>query len=352
MITKTSREILRAAKTLANADNSAFTDFFTNTTFLNNAYRSAYDVLVSHSKAFINRIVVNEDTVLPYDCYSILGVTDKANNPVHQETFTGSQTNGWSVENNVFIYPKSMYSNTWLTITYSTIPATITAPDKWIEVEAPADLQQKTPYSISFDPDTKTVTVNEITQPVVYLNEQLTWDIDAQTFTWKGMDMYDYISRQDSNGEDIPIINIQVDSPYMAITYADNKVYIFTGFQATEWNYNCIYGHETTGEAFALTTDDSTGFGMLFYSLKDAKYYYAPFVPDTILSYPDNTLFAYMEYRIAYLMASMLNLNTDFLSKELERAETDFYKNVGSTDNVRRITNYHRAKGLMFGSML
>lgn len=348
MITRTSREIIQTAKTLANADNSAFTDFFTNTTVLNNAYRDIYDVLVTHSKAFVNKITVNDDTFLPPDCYTILGVEDKAGNPVHQETFVGTQTSGWRIENNIFKYPKTNFTHTDLTITYATIPATITAPDKWIQV-TPAAYTKTNQNAVTYDKSTETVTITEKPSgPISYLGKDLVFDINNQTMTWNGMDFYDYISRQNDDGTDIRFVNVQVDSPYMVISYADGKVYVFTGWQATEWNYNCIYGHETKGEVSALTTDDSTGFGMLFRNADDGKYYYAPFVPDTILSYPNNTLFAYMEYRIAYIFASMLNVNTTFLEKELQKAEDAFYKNVGSTDNVRRISNYHKAKGIFY----
>ena len=127
----------------------------------------------------------------------------------------------------------------------------------------------------------------------------------------------------------------------MVITYADSKAYIFTGFQATEYNYKCIFGHETKGVCLGLSTDDTTGFGMLWKDNDTNKYFYAPFVPDTILSYPNNTLFSFLEYRIAFQIASLLNMNTEFLSKELERAESNFYKNLGESNNVHRMQNYH-----------
>lgn len=341
MITKTSREVIKTAKTLANADNSAFTDFFSNTTLLNNAYREAYDILVSNSKAFIDRIEVTDDTVLPYNCYGILSVTDRTGRPIHQSEMQGNTSSGWSVENNVFIYPKHGWKNTSLFITYATIPATITAPDKWVNVTFDeTDYDNTISHSVFYDKDAGTITLTDDGNTVDYVGGQLTWDISDQTITWKEMDFYDYISRQDDSGNDIPFTNIQVDSPYMAITYADDKMYIFTGWQATEWNYKCLYGHDTKGECYGLTTDDTTGFGMLWKDY-DGKFYYAPFVPDTILSYPNNTLFAFLEYRIAFQIASLLNMNTEFLKSELDRAEANFYKNLGETNNVHRMNNFH-----------
>lgn len=343
MITKTSREIIKTAKTLANADNSAFTDFFSNTTFLNNAYREVYDILVSNSKAFINKIEVTEDTVLPYDCYGIISVTDKSGRPVHQEAMVGNTSNGWSVENNVFVYPKQGWKNTSLLITYATIPATITAPDNWVEVSFDdTDYDPTISHSVVFDKDTSTITLTDDGASVQYVGGPLVWDVATQTVTWKGMDFYDYISRQDENNQDIKFTSIQVDSPYMAITYEDGKCFIFTGWQATEYNYKCLFGHETLGECLGLTTDDTTGFGMLWKDPDTGKYFHAPFVPDTILSYPNNTLFAYLEYRIAFQIASLLNINTEFLSKELEKAESNFYKNIGESNNVHRMNNFHR----------
>lgn len=342
MITKTSREIIKTAKTLANADNSSFTDFFSNTTLLNNAYREAYDILVQNTKAFIDMIEVTEDTVLPYNCYGIISVTDKSGKPIHQEAIVGNTSNGWSVENNVFIYPKNGWKNTSLFITYATIPATITAPDKWIEVTFDStNYNPAISHSVVFDKDTSTVTLQSGSNSAEYLGSTLEWNVSAQTFIWKNMDYYDYISRQDENGNNIAFVSIQVDNPYMVITYADSKAYIFTGFQATEYNYKCIFGHETKGVCLGLSTDDTTGFGMLWRDNDTNKYFYAPFVPDTILSYPNNTLFSFLEYRIAFQIASLLNMNTEFLSKELERAESNFYKNLGESNNVHRMQNYH-----------
>ena len=353
MITRTSREIIRNAKTLANADNSSFTDFFLNTTLLNNAYREIYDILVSNSKAFVNTIEVNDDTFLPYDCYSIISVTDRAGNPIHQEALVGSTSGGWQVENNVFKYPKNKFGATFL-ITYATIPATITAPDVWVDVTMPDDFVDGTPYAVDFDKTTETITLTQLDiNNIYYLGKKLEYNISAQTFVWNGKNFYDYISRQDENGNEIQFTNIQVDSPYMVVSYADGKVYVFTGWLGTEWNYNCIFGHETLGECVALKTDDVTGFGMVFYNNADGNYKYAPFVPDTILSYPNNTLFAYMEYRIAFQIASLLNMNVEFLKNELERAETNFYKNIANTNNVHRINNFHRMKGVLYaGGML
>ena len=340
MVTKTSREIIRNAKTLANADNSDFTDFFLNTTLLNNAYREAYDILTMNSLSFIDRIEVTEDTILPWDCYCIISVEDRNGMPIQQNSLVGNDGSGWSVENGKFIYPKNRANKaSALVITYSTIPATLTAPDKIIRIEdpTPEDYDVNYPYRVEYDGTTYSMTKS--TKPQLFMGGELDWDISNQTFTWKGLDFYDYISRQDDNGNDIPFKNVQVHSPYMAITYDDNKLFIFTGWRGTEYNYDCIFGHETFCEAIAMTTDDTTGYGLII--KKEGSFYYAPFVPDTILSYPNNTLFAFLEYRIAFQIASLLNVNVDFITKELTRAEDNFYKNIGYSNNVHRMNNFN-----------
>ena len=136
------------------------------------------------------------------------------------------------------------------------------------------------------------------------------------------------------------ITNLQYDSPYMVVTYADHTIMVFTGFAGSEWNYNCIYGHPTFGEVVALKTNDITGKGMIYKDM-EGNYFYASFTPDTVLSYPTNTLFSLMELKIAQILVSLLGQTNPLLDEKLvPEAEVEFYQNLDYGNQVSQMKIY------------
>lgn len=393
MIVKSSREILQQARTLANADNSAYTNFFLSTTLLNNAYRDIYDKIANNSLAFSRKMTISEDTTLPGDFFAIQSVRRLPSNTLlYQRQIGGSDRDeGYEISNGIF--QSSHYP---VEITYIPVPATITAPDKRREVKfiyedvgevyvivdsgetfyqldgqvlsdfelISADDKEETDDGYRLDnvtfktstfiptdefSDTMDLIDNEdgtITVAATKIRKAGKYSVTKSTkkIKYNNEDITDYFRREDAS-----ISHVSFHVPYIAVSYSDGKVFIFTDnngepTEFAEYNYNCIYGHDTNGIAYALTTNDQTGFGMVFYDQDDEKYYYSPFVPDTILSYPTNALFTYLEYTVAFMIAGLLNMDTAFIEKQMEKAEVELFTNIGGSSNVRRINNYHAAR--------
>ena len=338
MITKTAREILKQAESLANADNSAYSDFRLATTVLNNEYRNIYNAIVDNSLAYTKKITLSEDSAMPDDFYSLISVIAlPSKKPVNQRQISGGSTSGYSFSNGIFhtdYYP--------VEITYATIPPTITAPDDILEATVSSAPTTTNNNRVSYNADTKAVT-STVSNSALFLGKSISRTVNSGVITkieWGGEDVTDRFSR-----DGLDIISFQWHSPYAVVTYSDYSIWVFTGFDGTEWNYNCIFGHETKGLVYGINTDDSTGYGMLIRFISESTnqlaggYYWAPFVPDTILEYPTNAFFTYLEYRVAFVIASLLNMSTDFIRYQMENAEIEFYKNIGGTTNGYRMNN-------------
>lgn len=148
--------------------------------------------------------------------------------------------------------------------------------------------------------------------------------------------------RLDGIKKDVIITNIQYHSPYMMVTYSDGVICIYTGFKRAIWNYNCITGHDTVGEIVALNTNDITGFGCVWHNFDDDKFYYAPFVPDTVLSYPTSALFAVLEYRLATILCGMLGADSGYIQEKLlPEAEQNFYSTLHFGNVATPMNNFN-----------
>jgi len=151
--------------------------------------------------------------------------------------------------------------------------------------------------------------------------------------------------RLDGVKKDVVITNIQYHSPYMMVSYSDGVICIYTGFKAAVWNYNCITGHDTIGEIVALNTNDITGFGCVWHNFDDGNYYYAPFVPDTVLSYPTSALFAVLEYRLAAILCGLLGMDNGYLTdKLLPEAEQQFFGTLHFGNVATPMSNFNQTR--------
>lgn len=178
--------------------------------------------------------------------------------------------------------------------------------------------------------------LDEITaDPVTY--QQYREEVE-QKFIWDEADVSDLIVR-----EGTLVTNLQMHSPYMMISYSDGLILIYTGWRSTVWNYNIIFGHETNGEIVALKTDDTTGKGCVWHNSDDDQYYYASFVPDTVLSYPTTALFTLMTYRLAAHIGSLLGTADEYLIKELiPNAEAEFFGSLSYGNVATKMNDFRR----------
>lgn len=358
MITSTAREIISHATTLANARNTSFVDFQLATNLLNTEYRKLYDDVITNALDFVKSFTLtSKETALPDDCYYIISVVDnKTGVPLMQSPAKNPKYDGYYVENGI------IYAEHWnnVVVKYAPIPDTITAPDEAVEVDTsvitvptdnkPYALKGTTADSLSFTAATATdgyYSFNYIGGKL-FISEaydHFYWiDSDTDPDDFLDYEITDLFTYSEFGNDYLPI-NVQVSDPYIIVSYGDDSlpIFIYTGWNKAEWNYNIIFGKRTYGKIIAFTSNDLTGYGVVWHNPDDDSYYYCSFVPDTVLSYPTSVLFTLLEYRVAATILGLLNLDNNYLVNELlPNAEIQFYKTLSFGCGTSRITNATR----------
>lgn len=337
-ITVTAKEIIRQAKWYGNLRNSNTSDFETCNSVLNNEFHRLYNDIVRETDEFVDSFDFDgRETELPPNCMYVIGVYYKGYNNDSLSPIAASPRgqfipNEYKVENNTIRIIGSKQGT--YTVRYVAMPPTITAPDEnelLNEIDSDFILSKddttfyykKDDAWYVYDTETKeSVEVEEApetTRTYTYGNYTISCDYENRIF-----DVPDEFKR-----EDLEIIWADFDWPYAAITYSDYSVWIYTGFNGTEWNVFNTSGHTTRGIAWTLRTDDTTGKGIVFTNNRDNKIYWCSFVPDTVLSYPQQIFFQLLEYRIASTLAAIIGQNATYVNEVLiPQAETMFYDSI------------------------
>lgn len=355
----TAREILRMAQFLSNTRTSDNLDFEFATNLLNSLYREIYQQVAENGDSYIKFLQVDENAVpLPDDCYEILAVYNGDSGKggiiprAPQHEFVAGQ---WRIINNALsidgAFPKFPV---W--IKYITIPPTLTVPNDSVPIdfaELPEefgkmtyrhiyyrgvngfhryDLEKYTDESID-EADYKAapaLSYKEWTLVFDYVEQKLTaTNADGETEDWT-----DLVARDNAT-----VVQVVTDSPYMMISYSDGLVYVFTDLMGVNWNIKQVTGHDTLGVVKAMRTDDRTGRGCIYLDSDDDEYYYSSFVPDTILSYPDNTFMQYLQYKLAVALMGQNGIDNPAVMDQLNDAELQFYKTLAKHNNIQRMTN-------------
>lgn len=354
MFTYTASEILEAAKFYANVRNSDILDFAGATILLNEEYNRLYTDVIRETRAFSNYIEFEgNETELPDDCYEVYNVMVD-NSPIEVSPNGQYIPGTYYIENNI-LHIIGSTSNT-KRVYYAPKPVTITTPDEMVETDIPSDATiTKVTSDYIYYTDTnsdnyKYVIANGASESEesaqtpstseVFLDGTIDFsDLTSITYTSDGdtEDVTSYFTR-----DDVTISNFVVSDPYIMVSYSDNKIYIFTGFDGTEWNPKISSGKNTYGEILGLYTDDRTGKGCVYNDGVNDHLYYASFVPDTILEYPNQIFFTLLEYRLAAKLCMLTNQEPGYLlNNMLEEAEVTFYstlsKNAASGFRVRNV---------------
>ena len=351
----TAKEIIRKAKWYGSIRNSNTSDFDTCNSILNNEYYRLYNDIVREVDEYVNWLDFDgREVELPADCMYIVGVyfkgdSDDALTPIAASPRTQYIPSEYKVENNTVKIIGSKQGR--YTIKYAQMPPTITAPDENqllqidnIDKVAPNDevsfyyLDGTTWYLYNTLTDTKTEATPSVQSTFTYEYGDKTIVVDKSN----GFRMTGDGGIFDRDG--LTIINADFDYPYAIITYNDNSVWIYTGATGTEWNVFNTNGHQTRGEALYMRTSDETGKGVLFRNKRDGKYYWCSFVPDTVLSYPNQVFFQLLEYRVASALAAIIGLNAQYVNEVLiPQAEVMFYDSIKKDHFVpTRITNINK----------
>lgn len=323
---------------LAGTFNTDYNTFEFITDYMNTVYRSLYDYIATSPSNYYNeeQIITKNDADLNENIYMIKSVSflNELNG-----TFTEIQrqpentyvSNTYTIKNNVFHYNGEIGKP--IRISYVPYPLTITAPFE----KHTATLNSPAEFGAMFDDG-------------IYYK-----DTDGNEY------FYDFGSDTSSPAENykeateatdenlIEAANelgtpdkIYEDEDYAVASYPNGDIYIFQDYSPVKYNIDVTKGHSTKGEVYGIRTNDRTGYGIFYYDTRDDKYYYAPFVPDTVMNYPSNALFHLMELRIARQLASMNGLPTDEIARQEAEAESQFYTELRKDRSHLRINNIYK----------
>lgn len=361
---KTALEILSSAKQLAQATNSDAFGFQFLTSLLNNCYSNVYNDIVAYSNYFVKYFeFTGNEADLPEDCNKVLSVfSGSEKNPY---IITQSSTNNYIpgtyiIENNTIkIYGLSGK----FTVKYSSLPETLTAPDEPELVELQDcvsaivyyDYATKTHkifyvaqnnvfhvYDIENQTDT-TVETQPYTGPSTFKNRTLTYNAlgtSEYSVIWNGEDYTEYFIAYDQDtGEEIYPAIICHDNSRIAITYDNNDIYVMdTSWNKVQINPYISQGRYFKGTAYAIYTDDSIGKYLLVKDENDS-FFLCSYVPDTIIEFPNNVYFDYLEDLIAVQLQGQIGVQNDSLQTKLTNDEMSFYNSLQKGQQGVRIRN-------------
>lgn len=323
MITRTSRELIKNARFLAGLRNSELTDFYTNVLLLNNAYTQVYIDTIQRGEVFRKKVELLNGDNLPSDCFIINNVL------VGDKNF-----NDYRIVNNVF---KTSY-NKPITLEYSIIPSTLTAPDESKEVDVDVnatDLMLTDNYLYYTDNEgvkyrydlINGEKVEEDYTPITsyYFNGVFLSLDNGKVVDEKGNEYF--------NIDEKTIVDFNTSGRYAFVSYSDKMCMIYEDFEkGAEYNYECTKGRKTLGVIRASCCNDLTGKGIIFET--NNKLYYGSFVPDTILEWPSNILFQLIEYKLAVILLGLVGLDTSAIEKQYNELLVYFYKTI-NIDNSK-----------------
>ena len=373
MITLTCREIIRAAKFIAGVRNSNISNFEFTTSILNNIYRELYQKVIDNSDAYIsiiNGTATPDGIALPEDCYQVeavyIGSDWEHKVEIHRSARNQDIDGCWRVINNRLYIDGNI--NKPVIIKYSTLPPTLTAPEDPIKLNLSLEpnyetaLDEKYFYYINRDenrdPVFKTYKYNLDTgeETEITLGEFPSNQYDSFMFESKDYSV-DYENQviSDENGEDVTslfisrtdakFIIVRASGSHWVVSYEDGIILI----DGAEWNILADTGHDTRGFAITLYTNDRTGKGLIWNPglstdvIGSSNVYYCSFVPDTVISYPDNSFFQLLEYKLAQFLAGQVGTaNATLEDTLLPNAEKQFYESLSKNGNIVRTNNVYR----------
>lgn len=349
MYIKTTKQLVNDSKALGGVYNSDFTDFQISTSLLNDIYRDMYDSLSEEGNFFIEYCdFTGNEYALPNNCYRVLNVYRKSGSkliPLRANSADQFIPHTYYIENSN-IYINESEDNSYR-IRYSKVPMTLTCPDD--PIKSPRAISSDAIWGVMDEDGVyfkegnqnyywnfKDETIEEsesfiaVSQPYYFLGKDLVVTTDNNKVTsmlWGNTETEEIVDYFKLN--DLDIVSISVSDPYIFVNYKDNHIAVFNGFEGTEWNPLELTGKTTLGKIVASHTNDVTGKGVIYYNAYTKQFYYCSFVPDTVLSYPNNTFFSLIEYKLAAMLMSMVGLSNEYLlSVKIPEAEETFYKTL------------------------
>lgn len=363
---KSSKEIILQALKLAQCQNSKAFDWAFLTSILNSTYTKLYNDLMGYSNSFVKYFIFTEkESRLPDDCYKVEMVfKGKEDNPyiISQSSQNNFIPNTYYIENNTIrIVDKK--DSLPITVKYSVLPKTLTAPDEPLQIKGDFVNSVINPdednYIVGMDDEGFFMKVsgenfyynfeNETTEAVDAIptyfnsnfnNQPLTYNVEDQEVYWGARDVTDYFKAYDlQSDEELQIVKMVWDNTHIAILYSNGDLYHMNG----DWEKQLVNPYIYKGryfkvdDIFACCGDDETGKGFLVNF--HGKLLYISFVPDTVMNYPNGVFFDIMEDMIAVQLQALCNIDNTALREKLENDELSFYSSLQRSQQGIRIKN-------------
>lgn len=319
MVRYTASEIIQQAKFLANVRNTNLTDFFINCNLLNSLYKDIYQDIINNSNQFVETIQTSATQVELEDVYKVVYVGYENGGEIPRSSLRVKQPNCYYIENNSLIMPPGNK-----VIRICPLPTTITCPDSVVEYSGevdPSTVSAYTNYAVTEDGE-----IVAESRTLVFVTEDEVIPINFENPP-------DWMKRE---GKEID--NIHASGNYCFVSYSDNRVRLYSSPEYfTEWTP--WKGKVFRGRIIAFEPNEDTGKGVVFWDWFSKKYYFASFVPDTILEFPTNAPFTLLIYRLAAILASLVGLENPYLTNDLiSQAEIKFYQSL-SKGQATRVAN-------------
>lgn len=378
-MTLTTKEVIASAKFIGGVRNANLSNFQLTQSILNNIYLQLYQDIINNSDSYIKYfegpVSSDRGLPLPEDCYQIEAVFyngQELERSARNHIIPGC----WRVVNNVLYIDH--FTGQSVKIKYSVLPPTLTAPDDSVVLQNISirnhddtidlypdfvhpysdnelyftyvdyyggeehfynyiynlDTMTKEPTSIIFEYNTGWVTEDEENGNSYY---QIDFDPIEQKIT--NHDTGEDITSQFSPYPNKTIANILTSYPHYMIAYDDGTIYV----DGVRWNQYADEGRLTLGNIIALRTNDKTGRYVIWNDDGSQRLIMSSFVPDTIISYPDNTFHQLLEYKLAQFLAGQAGVSNATLEETLlPNAEEKFYATLSKSGNIVRTNNIQR----------
>lgn len=366
---KTSREIINQAMKLSQCQNSRAFDFAFLVSLLNSCYSKIYNDLMGYSNSFMNYFTFTEsEAVLPNDCYKVMMVyKGKEENPfiLSQSSYNNFIPNTYYIENNTIRIVGKKDSQK-VTVKYSCLPITLTAPDNPEKISLSVGIKANTAVQLtddgfyyvgtdnqnhfySFENKTDETSSTYPTTNTKFNNYTLSRS--GNTVTWNNIDVSAYFIAYDQNtNTQLNISEMVWDNTHIAIRYDNNDLYFMNG----DWEKVLVNPYLYKGRYFKINgiygcyCDDSTGKGFLVRD-ENNNLLYIDFVPDTVLNYPISVFFDIIEDMMAVQLQALCSIDNDALQTKLTNDEQSFYESLARSQQGIRIKNESNTR---FGSGL
>lgn len=304
MITFTAKDIIRFAKFLSNTRNSQISDYYANTILLSTIYRDVYSDIINNDNQFVITFETDDEVLEMEGVFSIVYIEINGHE-ITRSSLRSRQTGGYYIENNTLYLPAGHK-----VIKYTPFPETITCPDDYEEISVTISLDDSVNYAWP---------LNGSTEPNWFFGEEIN-------------EVKDWMQK-----DGVSVVRFNVSHPYCFVSYSDGTIRLYTSKEEySDWNPTP--GKYFKGKVIAFTSNLDTGKGIVYYDTNRGKYYSGSFVPNTVLSFPDNTMYTLMSYKLAGLLASLVGLQNPKLDNLEAEATTKFYATL-SKGSATRITN-------------